>query len=240
MVNALIGRKMGMTCVYDESGARTPVTLIEVGPCTVVQVKKAGGKGGGDAVQIGFQPVKLDKLTKPMQGHFRKAGMKEGFRHLREVPTDNADELQPGAVLTADQVFKEQTRVKVTGTGIGKGFAGAMKRHGFHGSPASHGASKVHRRPMSAGATDAARIFKGKRSPGQMGNQQVTIGRLEIVKIKPIGAPAQEQPDEARQESEGQDKKGKKEQAAAPVGYIIAVKGSVPGKPRSLVVLKKV
>jgi len=232
MINGLIGRKMGMTSVYTEDGSRIPVTLIEVGPCTVVQVKKSDSRDGYDAVQIGYQPVKMDKLTKPMQGHFRKAGFKEGFSILREMRADKPDELEPGTVVTADQIFKEQSKVKVTGTSIGKGFAGAMKRYGFKGAPASHGASKVHRRPMSAGATDAARVFKGKRSPGHMGNRRVTVKNLEIVRIKPLDGPAPEQA-----EPKDQEKEQKEQKTAAATRYIIAIKGSVPGKPRSLVIV---
>lgn len=225
MVNALIGRKVGMTSVYDAEGNRTSVTLLEMGPCTVTQVKKADGSDGYNSVQLGFEPLAFGKLNKPMKGKFEKAGLKEGFRVLREFRTDIPAELEIGALITADELFKEKGCVKVIGTSKGAGFAGGMKRHNFSGAKASHGQEKVHRKPMSAGSTDAARVFKGKRSPGHMGDQRVTVKNLEIVRLKALDVKAGTEGEEAKSAS------GK---------YILALKGSVPGKRNSLVVVQNV
>jgi large subunit ribosomal protein L3 len=227
-----------------------------VGPCTVTQLKKADGQDGYNAVQLGYQSVKAEKVNKPMMGHFKKAGVKNGFKVLREFRTDTVADLKVGDELTAEMIFKEDTIVKIIGTSIGRGFAGGMKRHGFHGSSDSHGAEKVHRRPMSAGATDAQRVFKGKRSPGHMGNSQVTTGDLKLVRIKPFGESGieiSESVDEklevmqtpeavetvATQETEQKvDKKKKEEKPAKALTYILAVRGSVPGKRNSLVIIE--
>lgn len=238
MVKGLIGRKLGMTRIFDKDGINIPVTLLEMGPCTVVQVKTADGKDGYNSVQLGFEPLGADRINQPMTGHYKKAGVKGGFRVLREFRLDSAPDVEPGAELTVEDVFKEAGRVKVTGTSSGKGFAGAMKRHGFHGSPASHGAKRVHRRPMSAGATDAARVFKGKRSPGQMGNVQVSQKNCEIVRIKPLDAPAPAEEPEKKDGGEQAEKKEKGGQKSGAKKFIIALKGCIPGKPKSLVILE--
>ena len=241
MTNALIGKKLGMSTVFDDDGLAIPVTLLEMGPCTVVQVKKASGPDGYNSIQLGYEPVKLRKLTKPMQGHFEKKGIKDGFRVLQEFPVQNPEEFEPGRQITAEEIFQENTTVKVRGTSKGAGFAGGVKRHGFRGAPATHGASKVHRKPMSGGATDAARVFKGKRGPGHMGNARVTVKNLQIVKIKALDAapaPEQQKPvDQADQAAQQDQKKDAKATGAS--RFIVAVKGAVPGKKNSLVIVEK-
>ncbi len=259
MISGLIGKKLGMTRIFDAKGNVIPVTLLEVGPCTVVQIKKADGKDGYDAVQLGFQAVKSEKMNKPMSGHFKKAGTKTGFKVLREFRIDAPADVNVGDELTAEMVFKENSIVKVIGTSIGRGFAGAMKRHGFHGSSDSHGSEKVHRRPMSGGATDAQRVFRGKRSPGHMGDARVTVRNLELVRIKPFGeqtaeveepevleqaqaaieAGTENAAEQATQDMEQKTDKKKKESATVKSSkYIVAVKGAVPGKRNSLVIIE--
>ncbi len=192
-MKGLIGRKVGMTHLFRASGDRVPVTVLEVGPCVVTQQKTAEQDGYG-AVQLAFEPV-LDEATarslapeqrerrlakrvaKPQRRHFDKAGV-EPHRVLREIRVDQPEDYAVGTVLTAE-LFTLGEEVKVTGTSRGRGFAGAMRRHNFSGQGASHGA-KIHRKPASAGATDAARVFRGKRSPGQMGNARVTCRGLRI------------------------------------------------------------
>ena len=181
MIPGLIGKKVGMTRIFNEDGTSSPVTLIEVGPCTVIQVKTQD-TDGYQAVQIGFDEVPKRKVTKPLQGHFLKAGAAL-FRTLREFPTEAVTDYTVGDTINVADIFKVNTKVKVQGVSKGAGFAGAMKRHGFKGAGASHGQEKVHRKPMSAGATDAARVFKGKRSPGHMGNHLVTTRNLIVLKI---------------------------------------------------------
>lgn len=226
MIKSLIGKKVGMTSVFDADGNRISVTLVEMGPCTVTQVKKADGKDGYDSVQLGYEPRPLAKLNKPMKGKFEKAGLKEGYRELREFRVDGPADLQVGAQITADTLFKEKTLVKVIGTSRGMGFAGGMKRHNFHGSSSSHGQEKVHRRPMSAGSTDAARVFKGKRSPGHMGDVRVTVKNIEVVKVKALDVRAGAEGEAAAVSATGK--------------YVVALRGSVPGKRNSLVVLENI
>jgi large subunit ribosomal protein L3 len=181
MIPGLIGKKVGMTRIYHEDGTSSPVTLIECGPCVVTQVKTQDSDGYG-AVQLGFDEAAKRKVTKPLQGHFKKAGTAL-FRNLREFRTDSPDEYKVGDTIKVADIFQENARVKVCGKSKGAGFAGGMKRHGFHGAGASHGQEKVHRRPMSAGSTDAARVFRGKRSPGHMGDARVTTRNLKVLKI---------------------------------------------------------
>ncbi len=192
-MKGLIGRKVGMTHLYRPNGDRVAVTVIEAGPCVVTQ-QKTVTSDGYEALQLAFDPV-LDEATardlapeqrerrlakrvkKPQRGHFAQAGV-EPCRVLREVRVEAASTAQVGDVWRAD-LFEEGELVDIVGTSKGKGFQGAMKRHHFSGQGASHGA-KIHRKPASAGATDAARVFKGKRGPGQMGNVQVTVRNLVV------------------------------------------------------------
>ncbi len=179
----LLGCKLGMTHVFSPDGGTIPVTVVEGGPCTVVQ-RKTQQRDGYDALQIGFLPRKEKGVAKPLLGHFRKAGV-QPFRILREVPLGEGDEaIEPGAVLDSE-VFDRGDWVDVTAASKGRGFAGVMKRHGFKGGPGYHGAH-FHRAPGSIGASaDPARVFPGTRLPGQMGNVRVTQTGLTVVATDP-------------------------------------------------------
>lgn len=182
MVNGLIGRKLGMTQVYAEDGRLVPVTVLEVGPCTVVQTKTKAADGY-DAVQLGFEPKKEKRTPRPLVGHFKKAGVGP-FRVLREFRVDGGEALTPGQVLTAE-IFKPGDQVDVIGTSKGKGFQGVVKRHHFKGGPATHG-SMFHREPGSIGASAfPSKVLKGHRHPGHMGARRVTVQSLTVVEVKP-------------------------------------------------------
>ncbi|MDR0491967.1 MAG: 50S ribosomal protein L3, partial [Oscillospiraceae bacterium] len=171
------------TQIFDEKGKVVPVTVIEAGPCVVVQ-KKTSEKDGYDAVQLGFQDERERRLTKPELGHLKKAGV-QAKKHLKEFRLDDISTLNIGDELKAD-VFSEGDRVDVTGTSRGKGFAGVIKRHGAGRTPTSHGGGPVHRHAGSMGSgTDPSRIFKGKIGAGHMGAEQVTIQNLDVVKVDP-------------------------------------------------------
>jgi len=181
MIKAIIGRKAGMTQIFDDNGRVIPVTVIEAGPCVVVQ-KKTINKDGYDSVQLGFQPVKERKLTKPELGHLKKAEV-SALKHLKEFRLDDTSTFNVGDELKAD-VFSEGDRVDVTGTSKGKGFAGVVKRHNAGRTPMSHGGGPVHRHAGSMGSgTDPSRIFKGKIGAGHMGAEQVTVQNLDVVKV---------------------------------------------------------
>ncbi|MDR3278012.1 MAG: 50S ribosomal protein L3 [Oscillospiraceae bacterium] len=181
MVKAIIGKKVGMTQIFDDNGKVVPVTVIEAGPCVVVQ-KKDAEKDGYSAVQLGFQDERERKLTKPELGHLKKAGV-SFKKHLKEFKLEGADALNVGDELRAD-VFAEGDRVDVTGTSKGKGFAGVIKRFGAQRTPMSHGGGPVHRHAGSMGSgTDPSRIFKGKIGAGHMGAEQVTVQNLDVVKV---------------------------------------------------------
>lgn len=177
MFKGLIGKKIGMTQIFDEKGAAVPVTLIEAGPCFVTQVLKVE-KDGYSAVQLGFDEVKQKRLTGGQLGHLKRANLPP-LRFLREFRTKNP-EVAEGDVLKAD-VFSTNDHVDVVGTSKGRGFAGGMKRHGFHGGPKSHGQSDRGRAPGSQGSTTTpGRIFKGKRAAGHMGDVRVTSQNLAV------------------------------------------------------------
>ncbi len=181
MVNGILGKKLGMTQVFDESGSVVPVTVIEAGPCVVTQIKTETSDGY-NGVQVAFGDAKEKHVTKPMQGHFAKAGV--GLkRHVHEVTVDDLSEVEVGKEIKVD-VFSEGDTIKVTGVSRGKGFAGAVKRHHFHGGDMGHGCM-VHRKPQSGGATDAARTFKGSRRPGRMGGKPVTQRGLIVYRVDP-------------------------------------------------------
>ena len=181
MVKAIIGKKAGMTQIFDDKGKVIPVTVVEAGPCVVAQ-KKTVEKDGYDAVQLGFQDIKERKLTKPELGHLKKAEV-PAKKHLKEFRLDDTSTLTIGDILKAD-IFAEGDKVDVTGTSRGKGYAGVIKRHGAGRTPTSHGGGPVHRHAGSMGSgTDPSRIFKGKIGAGQMGAEQVTIQNLDIVKV---------------------------------------------------------
>ena len=180
MVTTILGKKLGMTQVWTEDGNLLPVTVIEAGPCVVTQVKTVD-RDGYDAVQIGFGDIKENRVNKPMAGHFAAAGV-EPVRHLTEVRLDAPVDLKPGAQLTVE-MFADAKHVHVSGVSKGKGFAGGMKRHNFGGGPAGHG-SHFHRAPGSVGqASTPSRIFKGKKMPGHMGVDKVTVRNLDVVKV---------------------------------------------------------
>ena len=180
-MKAIIGKKVGMSQIFDENGKVIPVTVIEAGPCVVVQ-KKTSEKEGYEAVQLGFEDVPERKLTKPEMGHLNKAGVAPK-KYLREFNLENAAELNVGDVVKAD-TFAVGDFVDVTGISKGHGYAGVIKRHGAHRLKETHGSGPVHRHAGSMGSsTDPSRIFKGKIGAGQMGVDQVTIQNLDIVKV---------------------------------------------------------
>ncbi len=181
MKKAIIGKKVGMTQIFDENGKVIPVTVVEAGPCVVTQ-KKNNETDGYVAVQLGFEDVKESKLSKPEAGHLKKAGV-EAKKHLKEFKLDNAEELNVGDVIKAD-TFAAGDMIDVTGISKGHGYQGVIKRHGAHRTDMTHGGGPVHRHAGSMGATShQSRIFKGKIGAGQMGNEQVTIENLEVVKV---------------------------------------------------------
>ena len=183
MIQGILGKKLGMTQVFVADGRRVPVTVVEAGPCTVVQ-KKTESTDGYSALQVGFLAKKTHRVSKPMMGHFKKADQ-GAFTCLRELAADNVDDYQVGDQITCDAVFKPGDIVDVTGTGKGKGFQGVIKRWGFSGGRASHG-SKFHRGPGAIGMSAwPARVHKGKKMPGQMGNARVTLQNLEVVEVRP-------------------------------------------------------
>lgn len=182
MIQGILGKKLGMTQVFVADGRRIPVTVVEAGPCTVVQ-KKTESTDGYNALQVGFEAKKSHRVNKPLMGHFKKADQ-GAFTTLRELAADNVDEYQVGDQVTCDSVFKAGDIVDVTGTSKGKGFQGVIKRWGFSGGRATHG-SKFHRAPGSIGmSASPARVHRGKKMPGQMGNARVTQQNLEIVEVR--------------------------------------------------------
>ena len=180
MKKGLIGKKVGMTQIFDEAGKVIPVTVIEAGPCVVAQIKTKE-TDGYDTVQLGFGEVKEHKVNKPVKGHFTKANVTPK-KHLREFRLDSLENVKVGDELKAD-VFAAGDKIDVQGTSKGKGFQGVIKRHGQHRGPMGHG-SMYHRRPGSMGPTSTpGRVFKGKKLPGHMGVQKITIQNLEIIKV---------------------------------------------------------
>ena len=180
MKKALIGKKVGMTQIFDEKGKVIPVTVIEAGPCVVAQVKTVESDGY-NAVQLGFGDVKESKVNKPIKGHFTKSKLTLK-KHLREFRIDDVASVKVGDELKAD-VFVKGDKVDIQGTSKGKGFQGVIKRHGQSRGPMGHG-SMYHRRPGSMGPTSTpGRVFKGKKLPGCMGNNTITIQNLEVVSV---------------------------------------------------------
>ena len=181
MIDALLGKKVGMTSIYTEDGKFLPVTVIQLGPCVVVQVKTAE-RDGYTALQLGFEERKPKNVTKPMLGHYGKAKAAPQ-RFLREVGWDGKDGIEPGAVLKAD-LFADEQRVDVIGTVKGRGFQGVVKRHGFAGGPKTHGQGDRHRAPGSIGQSAyPARVLKGTRMPGRMGGNRQTTLNLGVVRV---------------------------------------------------------
>ena len=183
MKKAIIGKKVGMTQIFDELGKVVPVTVIEAGPCTVVQ-KKTVEKEGYLSVQLGFADMKERQLTKPERGHLEKAGV--GLKkHLKEFKLEGADSLNVGDEIKAD-TFAEGDKIDITGISRGKGFAGVIKRHNASRGRMSHGGGPVHRHAGSMGpGSTPGRILKGKIMPGHMGVDQVTVQNLDVVKVDP-------------------------------------------------------
>ena len=181
MQKAIIGKKVGMTQIFDESGKVIPVTVIEAGPCVVTQ-KKTLEQDGYVSVQLGFENVKESKLTKPEAGHLKKAGV-EAKKHLKEFKLDASAEMNVGDVIKAD-TFAAGDKVDVVGTSKGHGYQGVVKRWNAGRTPMTHGGGPMHRHAGSMGSSsDPSRIFKGKIGAGQMGVEQVTIQNLDVVKV---------------------------------------------------------
>ena len=180
MKKTIIGKKIGMTQIFDEEGKVIPVTVIEAGPCVIAQVKSVE-TDGYNAIQLGFGDVKESKVNKPEKGHFAKANLK-AKKHLREFRVDEVESYKVGDEIKAD-TFEKGDKIDVQGTSKGKGFQGVIKRHGQSRGPMGHG-SMYHRRPGSMGPTSTpGRVFKGKKLPGHMGVQTVTIQNLDVVAV---------------------------------------------------------
>jgi len=180
----LLGRKIGMTQIYQEDGSALVVTVVQAGPCVVLQKKASETNGGHNAVQLGFEPVKDKNARKPQIGHAKKAGMPSAFRFARDMRVENLDEFELGQELTVTQ-FEPGQVIDVTGTSHGKGFQGVMKRHNHKGGPRSHG-SMFHRSTGGIGASASpARVLKLRPMPGHMGNERVTVQSLKIVAVYP-------------------------------------------------------
>ena len=180
MNKTIIGKKLGMTQIFNENGIVVPVTVIEAGPCTVTQVKTEE-TDGYSSIQLGFGDVKEKHLNKPLKGHFAKSKLALK-KHLREFRVSNVDEVKVGDEIKVD-VFEQGDKVDIQGITKGKGFQGVIKRHGQHRGPMGHG-SMYHRRPGSMGSTSTpGRVYKGKKLPGHMGCETVTIQNLDVVKI---------------------------------------------------------
>jgi large subunit ribosomal protein L3 len=181
MSKGLIGKKIGMTGLFTPEGQHIPVTVVQVGPCSVTQIKTID-TDGYNALQLGFGEKKKSRVNKPMEGHLKKSGDAR-FAYLREIRVDNPDEFSLGQAIKSD-IFEIGERVDVTGYTKGRGFSGVIKRHGFHGGKKTHG-SHSHRIPGSIGCSATpAKVIKGKKMPGQYGNHRKTVRNLEIVDIR--------------------------------------------------------
>ncbi len=204
MSKVILGRKVAMTQIFDEN-VLIPITIVEAGPCIIVE-RKVKEKNGYNAIQLGFLEVKENRVNKPESGHFKKSEVRPQ-KYLREIRVKDIGNLKIRDEIRVD-VFKEGDLVDVVGISKGKGFAGVVKRYGFKGGPASHGAGGWRRRPGSIGASaDPSRVFKGKKMPGKMGAERKTVRNLEIVKV---------------------DKKEN----------LLLIKGSLPGNKGSLLAIK--
>ena len=180
MKKSILAKKVGMTQIFNEDGVLTPVTVLQAGPCVVTQVKTSD-KDGYDAVQVGFEDIREKLVTKGEMGVFNKAGV-SAKRFVRELKLENASEYALGQEIKAD-IFAAGDHIDATAISKGKGYQGAIKRHGQHRGPMKHG-SKFHRHAGSNGtSSDPSRVYKGKKMPGQMGNKRVTIQNLEIVRV---------------------------------------------------------
>jgi large subunit ribosomal protein L3 len=183
MMAGLIGKKIGMTRVFNDEGVAVPVTVVEAGPCPVVQLKTEE-RDGYRAIQLGFGAKKPKRTTRPEAGHAARVGLEETPRILREFRISGDAEFEEGQNLTVE-LFEVGDRVKVTGTSKGRGFQGVVKRHGFAGRPGGHG-HPMSRTPGSMGpGTDPSRVIKGKKLPGQMGNTRTTVRNIEVIRVDP-------------------------------------------------------
>jgi len=180
MAGGILGEKIGMTKVFTEKGESIPVTVIMAGPCRVIQ-KKNIEKDGYNAIQLGFKNIKKNKVLKPIVGHYKKSKI-EPLKYLREFKINDSEKYTLGQEVKVD-IFKQGEKVNIIGISKGKGFAGGIKRHNFSGGPKTHGQKEYFRSVGSVGATDAARVFKGKKLPGHMGTDRVNIKNIEIVKV---------------------------------------------------------
>ncbi|MEW4566831.1 50S ribosomal protein L3 [Tautonia sp. JC769] len=177
----LLGRKVGMTQIFEDDGTVVPVTVIECGPCTVLQVRTAE-RDGYHALQLGFADKKRKNASQAERGHARKVDA-EPKRFIREIRQEDAVDVTEGTTLNVD-LFAEIPSVDVIGTSKGRGYSGVMKRHGFRGLRATHGVQRMHRHPGSSGASaDPSRVFKGVKKPGQFGNARVTVRNLKVVRV---------------------------------------------------------
>ncbi|MBD3224077.1 MAG: 50S ribosomal protein L3 [Caldithrix sp.] len=177
----ILGKKIGMSQVFDADGVVIPVTVIKAGPCVVTQVKKADSDGY-DAVQLGYGQVKEKRVNNPLKGHYKKANVTPQ-RHLKEFDFSDLENVKPGDEIKVD-IFEENTTVKISGLSKGKGFQGVMKRHGFSGAQKTHGQSDRWRAPGSIGhSSDPSRVFKGKKMAGRTGFERITIKNVQIVKV---------------------------------------------------------
>jgi large subunit ribosomal protein L3 len=180
MKKGLIGKKLGMTQVFTEDGMRIPVTVVEAGPCVVIQ-KKTTAKDGYNAIQVGFANKDSNRSSRALVGHCKSAE-KGAFRYFREIRTEDIDQYNVGDIITAE-IFTEGELIDVTGTSIGKGYQGVVKRWNFQGGRATHG-SRFHRAPGSIGSSATpSRVFKNTKLPGHMGNARVTVQRLVVVRV---------------------------------------------------------
>lgn len=180
MLPGILGRKIGMTHLFDEEGKMVPVTVIQAGPVYVTQIK-TNETDGYNAVQVGFEKISDKRLTFPKFGHLKKAGLTHNVRTLKEFRTNGGDGFELGQEINVE-IFAEGEDITVTGTSKGRGFAGGVKRHHFKGQHMTHG-YMTHRRPLSSGATGPQRVFKGTKKPGHMGDATVTQKGLKIVKV---------------------------------------------------------
>ena len=181
-MKAILGEKLGMTQVFDDEARAIPVTVIKAGPCRVVQIKRPETDGYG-AIQIAYREIPEHKATRPVAGHYRKAGMAP-HRHLVEIRVDDPEAYELGQEISVADVLVAGSRADVAGVTKGKGFEGVMKRHNFSGQGASHGAHRVHRAPGSIGAcATPSRVFKGMKMAGRMGGEKQTVLNLEVVQV---------------------------------------------------------
>lgn len=180
METGILGEKIGMTRIFTKNGESIPVTVILAGPCRVIQRKNIE-KDGYNAVQLGFKEINKKKVSKPIIGHFIKFKV-EPLKYMREFKVDDSNKYSSGMEVKVD-IFKEGDKVDIISISKGKGFAGAIKRHHFSGGPKTHGQKEYFRSVGSMGATDAARVFKGKKLPGHMGSDRVSMKNIKVVKV---------------------------------------------------------